>query len=115
MEQLRFEEKGTWLSLEVDVESFKLEWQSNQNDYKKWPEGISKEYAKALLEVSKKLDDQDKQLEMFFEAKGIVKKGRLFKEFFRGMNWDYNDTEKEYIAETKQQAAVYYNNLVIGM
>jgi hypothetical protein len=51
MKELMFEEKGTWVKLNLN--GIKHLWDSNELDYRKWPDQISKSYAIELLELSK--------------------------------------------------------------
>ena len=106
MKELLFEEKGTWLRL--NIEEIKVLWDSNELDYRKWPESISKFYAKNILEHAKKLNNQKKQLELFFEAKGVLNKKRLYKELFRNIPWDYSEEDLIYIEQTKKEAEEFF-------
>lgn len=112
MNVLRFEEKGTWV--ELDIKGMKYEWDSNQNDYRKWPDTVSTGYANALIEISKKIEDQEKKIEYFFHAKGVVTKGRLFKELFRNITWPYSKEELDYIKETKKQAEDFFTTGIVS-
>lgn len=110
MKEYIFEEKGTWVKLDLD--GIKHQWDSNENDYRKWPDNISRSYAQTMAEFSKELPFP-KKLEMFFHAKGVATKGRLFKEFFRNIPWPYSEEEKEYIEKTKIEATKYFESGII--
>lgn len=114
MKELRFEEKGTWVSL--SLEEMKHQWRmdSNQTDYRQWPENISKSYSEALMEHLKTLSNEQEKLEMFFHAKGIATKNNLYKLLFRGIEFSFSEEQLEYIEQTKKEAEHFFENGIIS-
>lgn len=117
MKELRFEEKGVWVKL--DIEKRRVKYDSNRQP-KEWPETVSKFCAKHLVDHSKQNKDKfndNEKLSVFFEAKSYVYKKRPYFELFRKeMSWPfpYKDDEIAYIKETLLEAEKFYNqNFVI--
>ncbi|MCK2000706.1 hypothetical protein MZM54_04795 [[Brevibacterium] frigoritolerans] len=111
MKELRFEEKGTWV--ELKIEDYECLWDSNQRDYKQWPENITKGYAKELLEFAKTIEDNDKKEELFFEAKGRLKNKPFFKLRKLFKDWSFNEEDSKYIKETEDEAKYFFETGVV--
>lgn len=106
MKELRFEEKGTWV--ELIMEDYKCLWESNQSDYTQWPENILNQFVKEQLEFAKTIEDYDKKVDLFFQAKGRLKNKNFFglRKVFK--DWSFNEEDAKYIKETEEEAKYFF-------